>query len=228
MAIFDESEVVAGHEKFATLVKGYVEEIAASTDLIRKAVLFADRPRTDPEEHADFLAGSQLILRIVNNAGACSVLCERGYFIQAAAQLRDIAEIAMLVLVFSEEYTKLRHWRKLEGETRYKEYNRSKLNKMLSQNASKKYYDWFNLYFDLYSEYGTHPTGNSIIFHYEGNSFNIGPHVNKNLYVNLYADLSVLVIRATDICFGLWNNVLKDDIETTFPKELARYRAVYR
>jgi hypothetical protein len=224
MSIFDESSVEAGHKRLASSISTSVEALAASTDLIRKVVLYEDKARIDAGEHADYLTASILSCRIVNDVGAATKLLDCGYFTQAASMYRDISETAMLMMYFSERPEELKIWREA-GESRYKKFSRGNLSVNI---ADKKRFDFFNKYFNSFSEFGTHPSPASIVAHLSGNQRHIGPHVNEELYILLYRDLSILVWDATDICGIAYKAIFKDETESIFPSETARFRSAWQ
>jgi hypothetical protein len=219
MSIFDESIVEAGHQRLASTISAEIEALVASTDLIRKALLHQDRPRNDPDCHADYLAASSLGFRIVNNVGAASRLLDCGYFVQAAALFRDIAEIGMLVLAFSATPDSLRDWRN-SVEKRYRTFGRTKLREMA---ADRVKFNFLDQYFNAYSEYGAHPSSISIIAHHDGLQFQIGPHVNAELYRKSYRELAVLTWHVTDAAGDAYKSIFKSDLSQTFPDEAQRF-----
>lgn len=220
MSIFDESEVVAGHERLATLVLNEHGALGACTNLIREGVqkskglkLRNNLPRET------WLEASHLVLRICNDAGASSVMIDRGYFLQAAAPLRSIAETAQLLLVFSEDPKHIESWRILSGKDRYNQYGHSKLKSKLSTPDLQTKFEWFEKWFDTFSEYGGHPSAVSIMAHRDGKDLHIGPHVNEFLYISTYKDLASLVWRATDVCGLLWEASIEVPLEELLSKE---------
>ncbi|MDP3522951.1 MAG: hypothetical protein Q8S27_00120, partial [Hoeflea sp.] len=221
MSLFDESEVEAGHKRLASKVLVEMEVLIASTDLIRRALTANDLARTDPEEHADYLAASQLAYRAVNGVGAATRLLDCGYFIQATAICRDIAEVRMLALLFSEKPDELRRWRKVPRDERHRKYGRSKLGRGI---MAQDRYSYFNTYFNTFSEFGTHPSAESILAHHDGRQFQIGPHVNERLYVTIHTDLAHLMRRITEVFDQVYSTMDGIDLTTELPSEIARFQ----
>jgi len=197
--------------------------LGAATDIIRKAILSFRFPSVSYEESADFLAASHIGLRVVNNAGACSQLIDRGYFAQAASHIRDTAETGMLALRFSEDPTQVEIWRKAEDQ-RHSMFGRSALRKKIGH---REKFDWFDQYFNAYSQYGGHPSAETIIAHHDGTNFQIGPHFNKKLFLLTYRDLAAVTWRATDICGDLWKAMVGSEISENFPEEVDRFSACW-
>ncbi|KQZ78239.1 hypothetical protein ASD64_12915 [Mesorhizobium sp. Root157] len=192
MGIFDESDIEASHKRLASSIHIYVEALCAATDLIRKALLLAPTSSNDAERAGDLIAGSVLGYRVVNDIGAATKLIDCGYFAQGSALFRDIAEIGMLALLFSKKPEQLREWRKA-GKRRHGEFGRSSIKKILGGEVEFLFFDY---YFDAFSQFGTHPSAESIYFHVENNMFQIGPHYNGNVYVKSYHHLAILVSHA--------------------------------
>lgn len=220
MSIFDESEVVAGHQRLATLVLNEHGALGVCTNLIREGVQKSQGLKLKnnlPRE--SWLEASHLVLRICNDAGASSVMIDRGYFLQAAAPLRSIAETARLLLVFSEDPSHIESWRLLRKKDRYNRYGHSKLKSKLCTPDLRAKFDWFKERFDTFSEYGGHPSAVSIMAHRDGQHFHIGPHVNEFLYTSTYKDLASLVWHATDVCGLLWEASIAVPFEELLSKE---------
>ncbi|MBP2561081.1 hypothetical protein J2857_003850 [Neorhizobium galegae] len=222
MSIFDEREVEAGHHRLASAISAQVEVLVASTDLLRKALLHQDVARHDPEEHADYLAASQLGFRIVNQVGAATKLLDCGYFVQAAGLLRDIAEIGMLALYFTEIPEDVRQWRKLSGKDQWKKFSPMKLNTKPRLKGTARFASLYEK-FHFFSDYGTHPSSTSIIAHHDGNRFHIGPHVNAQLYINTYSDLANLTWHTTDACGNAYFSIFSVSAADLYPKETQRF-----
>lgn len=222
MSIFDESEVEAGHHRLASAVSAQVDVLVASVDLIRKALLHQDIARADPEEHADYLAISQLGFRVVNHVGAATKLLDCGYFVQAAGLLRDITEIGMLALYFTEVPEDVRQWRKLTGKDQWKKFGPMKLNAKPQLKDSARFAFLYEK-FHFFSDYGTHPSSTSIIAHHDGNRFHIGPHINKRLYVNTYSDLANLTWHTTDACGDAYFSIFNVSAAGLYPTETRRF-----
>ncbi|WP_105401109.1 hypothetical protein [Neorhizobium sp. T7_12] len=221
MSIFDEREVEAGHHRLASTVSAQVEVLVASADLIRKALLHLSVARHDPEEHADYLAISQLLgFRLVNDIGAATKLLDSGYFVQAAGLLRDIAEIGMLALYFVEAPNEVRRWRKLTGRNLSNEFGPGALRLKLKGSAKLAF---LNERFRLFSDYGTHPSPTSMIAHHDGTRFHIGPHVNEQLYVTSYSDLANLTWHTTDACGDAYFRIFNVYAADLYPTETQRF-----
>ncbi|WP_342885947.1 DUF5677 domain-containing protein [Hoeflea sp. AS16] len=224
MSIFDESEVVAGHQRLATLVLDQHGALVACTNLIREGVQKSQGLQLkDKLARESWLAASHLVLRICNDAGASSVMIDRGYFLQAAAPLRSIAETAQLLLVFSDDPSHIESWRLLRGIDRYNRYGHGKLKSKLRTPDLRDKFDWFEERFDTFSEYGGHPSAASIMAHRDGNQLHIGPHVNEFLYTATYKDLASLVWHATDVCRLLW----EASIDVPFQNLLTEERKLF-
>jgi len=219
LAIFNEDEVVGSHQRLATLISEEMEALSAAADIIRKAIQSARFPEASSERYSDFLAASQIGLRVVNNAGACSQLIDRGYFAQAASHIRDTAETAMLMQLFSEDPAQVRIWR-TSGDRRYALFGRSKLREKVKQRDKFAFFDG---YFDTFSQFGGHPSAETIIVHHDGKNFQIGPHFNQNLYLWTYRDLAITTWQATDIGGELWNAMVGYEISEKFPDEVERF-----
>lgn len=223
MGIFDESDIEASHNRLASSIHIYLEALCAATDLIRKALILAPNNPTDAERAGDLLAGSVLGYRVVNDAGAATKLVDCGYFAQGSALFRDIAEIGMLALLFSKDPGQLREWRKA-GEKRYGQFSRGQMKVKVGADPE---FLFFNNYFDVFSQFGTHPSAESIYFHIENDRFQIGPHYNENLYIKSYHDLAILVCRTTQICGFVYKSLFNLDAEIHFPVENKRFTAAW-
>lgn len=220
MSIFDESDVEAGHLRLASAISESWEILAASTDLIRKVLLAEDRIRTKEPERRTYIAASVLDFRIVNGAGAATKLLDYGYFIQATGLFRDISEFGMLMLLFSEQPRELEVWRQAESD-RHKMFGRSQLKQKI-KNLDE--FDFFNNYFNAFSEFGTHPSAVSVVAHLDGSDWHIGPHVNERLYIDGYRDLSLLVWRTTNACGATYKAIFGAVAGEDFAIEVARYQ----
>jgi hypothetical protein len=224
MSIFDESEVVAGHERLATTVLNQIGALGACTNLLRQGVQkYQGMELKNNLTRESWLEASHLVLRICNDAGASSIMIDRGYFLQAAAPLRSIAETAQLLLVFSDDPSHIESWRLLRGRDRYSRYGHSKLKSKLGNPDLRAKFDWFKERFDKFSEYGGHPSAVSIMAHRDGEHLHIGPHVNEFLYTSTYKDLASLVWHATDVCGLLW----EASIEVPFEELLSKERKLF-
>lgn len=221
MSIFDEREVEASHHRLASTISAQVEVLVASADLIRKALLHQDIVRSDPEEHADYLAVSQQFgFRLVNDIGAATKLLDSGYFVQAAGLLRDIAEIGMLALYFVEAPKEVRRWRKLTGRDLSNAFGPGALRLKLKGSAKLAF---LNERFRLFSDYGTHPSPTSIIAHHDGIRFHIGPHINEQLYMTTYSDLANLTWHTTDACGDTYFSIFNVSAADLYPTETQRF-----
>lgn len=218
MSIFDTSSVEAGHRRLASSLYKYTLTLEAIAALIDAALLKQNFVRPDVDEQASFLGLSQLGFRLVNDVGAAIRLLECGYFVQAAAFGRDLAEIGMLALYFAERPNDILEWTRLEGVDRYRKFGRSKLQIKISD---KNRYDWFNQWFDLFSEYGIHPSGKSIVAHSDGITLHVGPHVNEALFCNTYRDLTELAWRAAQAGGFAYKSLFHADIVDVAPQEQA-------
>jgi len=221
MSIFNESEVVAGHERLATLVLNEHGALGACTNLIRECVQKSQElQRKDSIDHESWLGASLLVSRISNDAGASSVLIDRGYFLQAAALMRSIAETAQLLLVFADDRSQIGKWRLLRKKDRYDSYGHRKLKQKLSTPNLSAKFEWLDGHFDTFSEYGGHPSAISILAHRDGVQLHIGPHINENLYTSTYRDLASLVWHATDVCGLLWEATMEVPLGELLLREL--------
>lgn len=224
MSIFDESEVEAGHKRLASSVSTHIEVLIAATDLTRKVLLSKGLVRDNPADHANYLATSMLGFRFVNGIGAVTKLLDCGYFIQAAAIGRDIAEVGMLALYFSENPRKLPEWRQIPREDRYKMFGRPQLSKSI---RDRPRYDFLNVYFEQFSEFGAHPSSVSILPHHDGHDFQIGPHINQQLYINLHSDIAYLSWHVVDVFGDAYRVMYRSDASEVFPVETTRFRDAY-
>lgn len=222
LGIFDESEVEAGHRRLAFSISPQIAILKASIELIRSAILREDKIRNDPEEHADYLAVSQLGFRIVNDVGAATKLLDCGYFIQAAGLLRDLSEIGMLALFFADAPGEVRQWRKLQGRQQSSKYGPTALRKKLQLQNSEKL-AFLDERFQLFSDYGAHPSSTSIIAHHDGKRFHTGPHVNETLYINTYKDLAHLVWCVTDACGDAYASIFGMYVADVCPDEARQF-----
>lgn len=221
MALFDETEVEAGHLRLAFLVSRELAACFVCADLIRKVLLaHVELEGQQPDDRADRLAAETLGYRVVNAAGAVSKLIDAGYFVQAASLFRDIAETGMLFLYFAEKPTELRNWRLSEGRERYRRFGRSKLKDLVQDQA--KFSDLDSL-FDTYSEFGTHPSAVSIIGHSDGSNLYIGPHINPDLYVKFYQQLADLLWHVTYMGRLAYGAVFKEGPNGLFNEEIERF-----
>ena len=211
---------MAGHERLATTVLADHGTLGACADLIRTAILNPETQDCKATINRDgWLAASLLALRIPNDAGACSVLIDRGYFLQAAALMRTIAETAQLLIVFADDPSRIEEWHALRGKERYGKYGHSKmLAKLESRNLFTKF-QWFEGYFDTFSEFGGHPSAVSILAYHDGSQLHVGPHFNQSLFTKTYRDLATLVWHATDVCGDLWEATMTVPLEDLLPEK---------
>lgn len=215
MSIFDTSSVEAGHRRLASSLSEYSAAFEATAVLVDKALLRQNFLRPDPEEQARFLALSQLGFRLVNDIGAAIKLLEAGYFVQAAAFGRDMAEIGMLAIHFAGNPDDLSKWTKLEGRQRHQSFGRPQLKKT----EAPEEFDYFNNEFNFFSEYGTHPSFQSIAAHWDGEQLHVGPHINQSLFQNSYKRLAVLAWRAANIGGLVYEAVFTHPVAELLPKE---------
>ncbi len=183
------------------------------------ALLRQNFVRPDPERQVRFLALSQLGFRLVNDIGAAIKLLEAGYFVQAAAFGRDMAEIGMLAIHFAGNPDDLLKWARLEGKQRYRSFGRSQLKNA----AAPEHFTYFNNRFDFFSEFGTHPSFQSIAAHLDGDRLHGGPHVNQSLFQNTYRDLANLAWRAADIGGLVYKAVFDLSVAELLPNEFASF-----
>lgn len=209
MSLFDESEVVAGHQRLPASIAGSTATLHACADLIRK-VLLAHSIKNDDE-----IAVSLLGFRIVNDVAASTKLAECGYFPQASALLRDLAEIGALALHFSNQSGQISIWRGLRDKERYNRFGWSKIKKHLDDDKRR----FLNDYFGLFSELGTHPSSASFAFHNKGGVLQIGPHINQKHFVRLHQDMARLSWHVTDAAGDCWNSLTGEDAAALFPTE---------
>ncbi|WP_281977275.1 hypothetical protein [Pseudorhizobium flavum] len=227
MAIFDESNVEASHHRLASSISAQVEALAASVDLIRKALLYQDIGRDEPKDHGDYLAVSQLGFRVVNDAGAASKLLDCGYFVQAAGLLRDLAEIGMLSLHFSNVPQDITLWRSLNGRKQADKFGPQALRKKPHLKDCSKL-SYLDARFRLFSDYGAHPSTTSIVAHHDGVRFHIGPHFNEYLYVNTYRDLADLTWHVTDACGDAFHAIFRIAVADILPAETQRFSLAWK
>lgn len=225
MSIFDESSVEASHNRLASSVCAQVEALAASVDLIRKALLYQDIGRHDPKDHGDYLAVSQLGFRVVNDVGAATKLLDCGYFVQAASLLRDIAEIGILALHFAVSPRDITLWRSLNGPNQSNQFGPKVLRKGHLQGSDKLAY--LDERFRLFSDYGTHPSTTSIVAHHDGARFHVGPHFNEDIYLSTYRDLADLTWHFTDACGDAYCAIFKVSVADILPAETQRFRLAW-
>ncbi len=226
MAIFDESSIEASHNRLASAISAQVEALAASVDLIRKALLYQDIGRSDAENHADYLAVSQLGFRVVNDVGAATKLLDCGYFVQAAGLLRDISEIGMLALHFSVSPQEITLWRSLDGRRQSNKFGPKTLRENAKLRDSNKL-SYLDERFRLFSDYGTHPSTTSIIAYHDGLRFHIGPHFNENIYLKTYHDLADITWHVTDACGDAYYAIFKVSAADILPAEMQRFQLAW-
>ncbi|WP_454287305.1 hypothetical protein [Rhizobium arsenicireducens] len=226
MSIFDESSVEASHNRLASSVSAQVEALAASVDLIRKALLYQDIGRHDPKDHGDYLAVSQLGFRVVNDVGAATKLLDCGYFVQAASLLRDIAEIGILALHFAVSPRDITLWRSLNGRNQSNQFGPPALRRKPHLKDSSKL-SYLDERFNLFSDYGAHPSTTSIIAHHNGVRFHIGPHFNENIYIDTYRDLADLTWHVTDACGDAYCAAFHISVADILPSETQRFRLAW-
>jgi hypothetical protein len=224
VSLFDESEVEAGHSRVASTVSNSIEVLRASSEIILKVLLAKDGECVNSAERLKYLAASTLGFRVVNDAGAAAKLFDCGYFVQSAALIRDISEIGMLMLLFTEQPSELSHWAVSESD-RYKKYGRSELKRKIIR---KEKFAIFNNYFDEYSEFGTHPSALSLGAHIAPDGMHIGPHVNKKLYLHGYTDLAQIVIHTTDSCGSAYEAAFGSLDREVLAAEFARFNDARR
>ncbi|WP_037074222.1 hypothetical protein [Rhizobium sp. PDO1-076] len=226
VAIFDESRVEASHNRLASTLSPQLEALAASVDLIKKALLHQDVDRIDPKDHADYLAVSQLGFRVFNDVGAATKLLDCGYFVQAASLLRDLSEIGMLALHFSVSPQDVARWRSLDGRQQYDRFGPRALRESLKLKFSDKL-SYLDQRFRLFSNYGTHPSTTSIIAHHDGDRFHVGPHFNENIYINTYRDLADLAWHVTDACGDAYCAIFNTSVADILPAETQRFQQAW-
>lgn len=219
MSIFDTSSVEAGHRRLASSLSQYTAALEATGILVDAALLRQNFVRPDPEEQSRFLALSQLGFRLVNDIGAAIKLLEAGYFVQAAAFGRDMAEIGMLAIHFAGNPDDLSRWTRLEGTDRHNAFGRSKLKKRVAPDE----FDYFDDQFNFFSGFGTHPSFQSIAAHWDGERLHVGPHINHSLYRNSYRQLAVLAWRAADVGGLVYKAVFHDTVATLVPTEFTSF-----
>ncbi|QGG90295.1 hypothetical protein GH983_07360 [Agrobacterium sp. MA01] len=226
MSIFDTSSVEAGHRRLASSLSPQLEVLAASEELIRKALLFQDVPRGDQQNHADYLAVSQLGFRVANDLGAAMKLLDCGYFVQAASLLRDLCEIGMLALHFSIAPQDIRVWRSLNGQDQSNKFGPKALRKSLRPTLNEKL-SYLDQRFRLFSDYGTHPSATSIIAHHDGERFQTGPHLNEGLYLTTYRELAHITWHVTDACGDAYCAIFQTSVEEILPAECQRFQLAW-
>jgi hypothetical protein len=219
--LFDESRVVAGHSQLADDVQPLLGVLAVCVDLISTTLNETDYGKLDNERTADFRAATTLGLRVVNSIGSATLLLEHGYFVPAAGQLRDLSETAMLLLYFSENPSEVREWRTLAGGKRHRRFGRPGLGNIIKD---QERFVWLNGYFNLASEYGVHPSAQSIIAKHDGSTLCIGPVVNNDLYVNTLRDLTILTWHATDVAVDAFRKITGRHAEQLQPERVQKHR----
>ena len=225
MPLFDETMVEASHHRLASLVFADIRALTASTDLATKALLAQDFPRSDADEHRKFLAASVVGFRLIHGAGATTKLIDAGYFVQAIALMRDIAELGMLYLDFSEHPDHLIEWSRSAGKYQNRKFRAPKLRERISDKAKV---DFLDDYFDFFSELGTHPSSISIQLHHGVERFHIGPHVNAKLFATTYRELSRLVWHVCDAGGIAYKALFDADPAETHPQEFELFVSVLR
>jgi hypothetical protein len=176
---------------------------------------------TSNSQFSDLPLGSTtLALKVVNDAGAASVLIDRGYFAQAAAIIRGVTEASILFLHFAAEPSRAIEWERLSGKERHSEFSSSKLKNRISSRAK---FDWMYDKFGLFSEYGGHPSGAIIIAHHDGAGIQRGAHVNISNYWMHYAELAIIVWHAVDSIGDYWISVVGVDFEQALPISHSAY-----
>lgn len=214
MSLFDESEVAASHQKLAASISGSRNALNVCTRII----LDVAETRTGNNTQENTLV--TLGWRIVNNCGASTKLLEHGYFIQSGAQMRDLAETGMLISAFNSDISRLDQWLTLEGKKRHQEFGRPKLRKFID--AEK--YNLFNMFFDYYSEYGSHPAAVNIALHFDGKQLHRGPHYNPRYYIGAHKNLAMLTWYVSLAAAELWELIAKQSFETRFPHQYKEFR----
>lgn len=157
--------------------------------------------------------------RIVNNCGASTKLLEHGYFVQSGAQIRDIAETGMLISAFNSDVSRLDQWLTLEGNNRYQEFGRRKLKQFID--AEK--YNLFNMFFNYYSEYGSHPAAVNIALHFDGKQLHRGPHHNPRYYIGAHKNLAKLTWHVSLAAAELWELIAGQSFEGRFPRHFEEF-----
>lgn len=133
----------------------------------------------------------------------------------------------MLMLLFSEKLNLLEDWVNSSGKQRYKQFGRSKIRQHLSD-AKKAKFDWMDEHFDFYSEFGGHPSSQSILAHFDGEITHTGPYPDGEKYQNYYCMLGLIVWHATDIAGLLWDAYFPDKpLEDVLPKEIERFEVCW-
>lgn len=219
MSIFDTSSVEAGHRRLASSLYQYTAALEATGVLVDAALLRQNFVRSDPQGQVRFLALSQLGFRLVNDIGAAIKLLEAGYFVQSAAFGRDMAEIGMLAIHFAGSPDDLLKWARLEGKHRYRSFGRSQL----KSTVAPEDFTYFNDRFDFFSEFGTHPSFQSIAAHMDGEQLHVGPHINQSLFQNTYRELATLAWRAADVGGLVYKAVFDLSVAELLPNEFASF-----
>jgi len=75
----------------------------------------------------------------------------------------------------------------------------------------------------MFSEFGGHPTPNTIFANFDGQQFHIGPHINLKIHQDFYADIAALCWHVTDVLRDAAKALFAFDPEEHFPVELERY-----
>ncbi|MGE3368950.1 MAG: hypothetical protein AB7I79_09295 [Rhizobiaceae bacterium] len=220
MPLFDESTIEASHQRLASFISADIEALQACTDLVRKALLAQDHPRTDINAHRSYLAASMIGFRIVNHAGAATSLLDRGYFAEAVSLMRNIAEIGMQLLDISERPKHLLEWSVAGGFRENRKFRRHELKGRVKDQLKLVYFD---KYFDEFSELGTHSSSVTIILHHDGERLQIGPHHNPRLFTLGYRDLSQLVWHASEIGKLAYEKIFGVSPAALFPIEAERF-----
>lgn len=223
MSLFDESKVEAGHQRLASSILKHIEALAASVDIVEKALMAENKVRSDSSEHADYKAISILGYRVINDVAAATKLLDCGYFIQAAALGRDIAEVGMLALYFAEKPEKISEWR-LAEENRRKLFGRPALK---SNILNIKRFEFLDKYFGLFSGFGTHPSADSIVALHDGQQFQRFPYVNEKLYIDIHSDIAFVTWHVVDAFGDAYRAFFHKDPSYLFPTETARFQSSF-
>jgi len=182
-----------------------------------------NKVRADSSENADYKAISILGYRVVNDVAAATKLLDCGYFVQAAALGRDIAEVGMLALYFAENPEMISEWR-LAEEKRRKLFGRPAL-KASILNIRK--FEFLDEYFGLFSGFGTHPSAASIVAHHDGNQLQRFPYVNERLYVDIHSDIAFTTWHVVDAFGDAYRAYFQKDPRDLFPAETARFQSSF-
>jgi len=223
--LFEESKIVSAHSLQSADTEPLLGVLGVCVDLIGATLSETHFGELDSEQAADFRAATSLGLRVVNSVAASTLLLEHGYFHPASAQLRDLAETAMLLLYFSEEPFQVRRWRTVNSNKRNRHFGRAGLRGRVK---NKERFEWLDRYFNLTSEYGVHPSAQSIIANHDGSTLCIGPVVNNELYVNTLRDLTSLTWHATDVAGDAFRSITGEDIEELQQDRVQRYREAWK